>query len=98
MISKIASSDVDASSYEIVEKLKEDFDLTTIACKLVSMVSKSESLKGADTIGKSAKEIKELYRRLKYDKDDKNSRRRRGRGRNSRRGNRGSNRANSRRR
>ena len=98
LIYKIASSEVDASSYDIVEKLKEDFDLTTIACKLVSMLSNSESLKGASSIGKSAKEIKELYRRLKYDKDDKNSTRRRRRGRNSRRGNRGSNRANSRRR
>ncbi len=103
LISKIASTEVDASSYDIVEKLKEDFDLTTIACKLVSMIAKSNNSQGADSIGKSEDEIKELYRRLKYEKDDKNRGRNRGRGRgrNSRSGGRsgrGGNRGNSRRR
>ena len=83
ILAKIASQEINPSSYDLIERLKEDFDITTIACKLMSIIESSSDSKGADKIGKSADEIKELYRRLKYEKDDKRGRNRgRGRGRN----------------
>jgi len=83
ILAKIASQEINPSSYDLIERLKEDFDITTIACKLMSIIESNSDSKGADKIGKSADEIKELYRRLKYEKDDKRGRNRgRGRSRN----------------
>jgi ATP-dependent RNA helicase DeaD len=64
LMRKIAQQEVSASSFDMVEKLKENYDLTTIACKLMSMVQENEAIRGADRIGKSAAEIEKLFRRL----------------------------------
>ncbi len=79
-IKKISSQHIDAQSYIILEQLKEEFDLTTIAGKLISLLNESEAVKGSNQIGKSAIEIEELFRRLKEESNNNGRRRNRRRG------------------
>ncbi|GKT32032.1 DEAD/DEAH box helicase, partial [Aduncisulcus paluster] len=59
----IASQDIDESVIEIVESLKEQFDLSTITYKLASILLKQNSVKGKDNIGKTKKDIEFLLER-----------------------------------
>jgi ATP-dependent RNA helicase DeaD len=94
LVDKIRAKEIENSAYEIVEQLKEDFDISTIAFKLASLLSESQKVKGADNIGKSIGEIKRLIERSKYDNGGNSRGRGRGgnRGRGGYRGNGGGNR------
>jgi ATP-dependent RNA helicase DeaD len=85
LIQRIEKQEVDAASYELIEELKEEYDLTTLACKLLSMLRDEEEVRGADRIGKDLKEIERLFARLKEDRHYKKGRG--GRGYNNRRRN-----------
>jgi ATP-dependent RNA helicase DeaD len=80
--SKISEQKVFDSGIAIVESLKEEFDLSTIAFKLASILSDSTFVKGNNYIGKSEIDIKKLFERLKDDKGGDS----RGRGRGGYRG------------
>jgi ATP-dependent RNA helicase DeaD len=56
---------IDEKACEIVEELKADFDLSTIAYKLVSFISDIEEIKGKDKIGKSLKDIQTMLSRTR---------------------------------
>ncbi|MEA3288900.1 MAG: DEAD/DEAH box helicase [Campylobacterota bacterium] len=87
MLENISAQEIDESVYDIVEKLKEDFDLSSITYKLASMLLKNSDVKGKDTIGKSKKDIEYLLERAKKSGGRGDSR---GRGRGGNRGGRGS--------
>jgi len=95
LLERIREQAVEAEALEMIESLKEEFALTTIAAKLLSMVQSSEEVRGADRIGKSLEEIERLFERLKHDKGRGGYNKRGGRG-NYNRNNR-NNRRNSRR-
>ena len=63
----------------LIEELKEDFDISTIAFKLASMISASTFVQGNNNIGKSESDIKRLIENSsRYESDgrsgDRNSR------------------------
>jgi len=57
---KIKEQDIKDYALELVEELKEEFDISTIAFKLASMVASSTYVKGNNNIGKSESDIKRL--------------------------------------
>lgn len=57
---KISEQDIKDYALELVEELKEEFDISTIAFKLASMVASSTYVKGNNTIGKTESDIKRL--------------------------------------
>ncbi len=63
MKSEIAAQDIDESVIEIIESLKEQFDLSTITYKLASILLKQNNVKGKDNIGKTKKDIEFLLER-----------------------------------
>ncbi len=92
--SKISEQKVYDSGIDLVESLKEEYDLSTIAHKLASILTNETYVKGNNYIGKSQNDIQRLFERLKDDRGDRDSRGRgrggyRGGNRNSRGGNRG---------
>ena len=79
-------SDQEISDYALalVEDLKEEFDISTIAFKLASMISASTLVQGNNNIGKSESDIKRLIENSsRYDSEGRSG------DRNSRGGNRG---------
>jgi ATP-dependent RNA helicase DeaD len=87
MLENISAQEIDESVYDLVEQLKENFDLSSITYKLASMLLKNSDVKGKDTIGKSKKDIEFLLERAKKSGGRGDSR---GRGRGGNRGSRGS--------
>ncbi len=83
LISKIEKSDVSESAIGLVDRLKEEYDLSTIAYKLATLLQDEMKVSGSATIGKTKKEIAKIEQRAKNDKSPSNRR-----GRNSYRGNR----------
>jgi ATP-dependent RNA helicase DeaD len=76
---KIIEQKVYDSGIELVESLKEAYDLSTIAHKLASILTNDTYVKGGNYIGKSENDIQRLFDRLQNDRGgDRNSR---GRGR-----------------
>lgn len=71
LIEKIKTQEVKDYAMQIVENLKEEYDISTIAFKLASMVANSTYVKGNNNIGKSQKDIKRLIENAKFDNDDK---------------------------
>ena len=67
---KISEQKVYDSGISLVESLKEEFDLSTIAFKLASILSDATIVKGNNYIGKSEIDIKKLFERLKDDRGD----------------------------
>ena len=63
--SKISEQKVYDSGMELVESLKEEFDLLTIAHKLASILTNATFVKGSNYIGKSETDIERLFERLK---------------------------------
>ena len=61
----ISSQEVDESVYEIIEQLKEQYDLSTITYKLATILLNQTKIKGKDTIGKTKKDIEFLLQRAK---------------------------------
>ena len=62
---KITSQEVDESVYDIIDQLKEDYDLSTITYKLATILLNQTKIKGKDFIGKSMKDIEFLLKRAK---------------------------------
>lgn len=101
---KVNDQKVYDSGIDLVESLKEEYDLSTIAHKLASILTNDTYVKGNNYIGKSQNDIQRLFQRLQEDNRGGNK----GRGRGGRGGhfrdrqrgnrNRSSNRRNDRRR
>ncbi len=83
LLKDIIDVEVTQNGIDIVEELKEVYDLSTIAFKLASFISKDNKIKGKDSIGKSLEDIKKLLKNSKNDRTKRDSRRR-GRSSNSR--------------
>ena len=99
LITKIKEQEVKDNVLDLIEELKEDFDISTIAYKLASIVSKDTFVKGNNYIGKSENDITRLIDRIANSRDDGDGRRGRyGRGGNGggRGGNRGGHRGGNR--
>ncbi|MGB3752036.1 MAG: DEAD/DEAH box helicase, partial [Arcobacteraceae bacterium] len=59
----IASQEIDEKVIEIVESMKDQFDLSTITYKLATILLKQNNVKGKDNIGKTKKDIEFLLER-----------------------------------
>jgi ATP-dependent RNA helicase DeaD len=59
----VIKQDIDETVYDIIESLKEEFDLSTITYKLATLLLDQNQVKGKDTIGKSKKDIAFLLER-----------------------------------
>ena len=77
-LSKIKTQKIDDSACDIVDSLKEEFDLSTIAYKLATILANQSKVKGKNNIGKSQKDIEFLLERMKNDRGGNGSRNRRG--------------------
>ena len=78
---QISEQEIKDYALALVEDLKEEFDISTIAFKLASMISASTYVQGNNNIGKSESDIKRLIENSsRYDNDSSSS------GRNSRGG------------
>ncbi|MDD2886345.1 MAG: DEAD/DEAH box helicase [Aliarcobacter sp.] len=78
---QISEQEINDHALALVEELKEEFDISTIAFKLASMISASTFVQGNNNIGKSESDIKRLIENSsRYDNDGSSS------GRNSRGG------------
>ncbi len=86
---KINEQKIYDSAMDLVESLKDEYDLSTIAHKLASMLTESTFVKGSNYIGKTENDIKRLLERPYNDRDDGG-----GRGRYRGRGNSGGGRGN----
>merc|ERR1711879_3382 len=64
---KISEQKVYDSGIDLVESLKEEYDLTAIAHKLASILTNATYVKGNNYIGKSETDIERLFDRLKND-------------------------------
>jgi ATP-dependent RNA helicase DeaD len=79
-LNNIATQEIDESVIELMDKLKDQFDLSTITYKLASILLAKTEVKGKDTIGKSKKDIEYLLQRAAKGGDRSKSRSSRGRG------------------
>ena len=86
LISKIEETDISEYSIELIEKLKEEYDLSTIAYKLATLLADELKIAGNEKIGKSKKEIAKIEKRAQNERGS--SSRGRGRGRSRSRNNR----------
>ncbi len=78
---QISDQEISDHALALVEELKEEFDISTIAFKLASMISASTFVQGNNNIGKSESDIKRLIENSsRYDSEGSSS------GRNSRGG------------
>jgi ATP-dependent RNA helicase DeaD len=88
-LSKIREQEIHDSVYDLIEDLKEEFDISTIAFKLASIMSNDTYVKGNNYIGKSENDITRMLDRLANSRDDDRGDRR---GRYGKGGHRGGNR------
>lgn len=65
---------VDPAVCNIIDALKEEFDLSTIAYKLATILTEKDQIKGKNKIGKSHQDIAALIDRLKNDRGGSGSR------------------------
>lgn len=76
---KIVTQEIQDYALELVEELKEEFDISTIAFKLASMVSQATFVQGNNNIGKSESDIKRLIENSsRYDSEGSSGRNSRG--------------------
>jgi len=75
LLEKTRAQDITDVSTQIVEALKDEFDLSTIAFKLASILSNSTLVKGNNNIGKSQKDIDRLYNSVHSDRSSPNKKR-----------------------
>jgi len=85
IVQDILSQKVLEDSVELVNYLKEDMKIETIAYKLASIIIGKQEIKGRDKIGKSFAEIDKLIKKSKNEKDRNRGRSRRRDNRDSRR-------------
>jgi ATP-dependent RNA helicase DeaD len=77
-VNNIATQEIDDTVIEMIDNMKDQFDLSTITYKLASMLLSQSAIKGKDKIGKSKKDIEYLLERAAKGGDrsrNKNSRR-----------------------
>jgi ATP-dependent RNA helicase DeaD len=80
-VQKIKDQEINEDVFLLLEELKEEFDIATIAFKLASMLADSTKVEGRNFIGKSQVDIERLFERMKHFKDDgRSDSRGRGRG------------------
>ena len=96
LIEKIENTDVSESSIDLIEKLKEEYDISTIAYKLATLLQDELKVIGNEKIGKNKSEIARIEKRAKNERSDNSRKRSRG-GRNRRGGARNSRNSNRRR-
>jgi len=65
LVDKLKAQEIDEQACDFVEDLKADFDLSTIAYKLASLLADQEKVKGKDKIGKSLKDIEQMLSRVR---------------------------------
>ncbi len=65
---------VDPAVCNVIDALKEEFDLSTIAYKLATILTQKDEVKGRNKIGKSHQDIAALIERLKNDRGGSSSR------------------------
>ncbi len=97
LIEKIKNQEIKKSSLALIDILRDDFDIETIALKLISFAQKDTFVKGGHSIGKSQKDIVRLIESLKNDKSDGKRDKRGSRNRNRNRNDRNRNRRRNRR-
>jgi len=68
LLLEIANSEPDSSAHDLVEKLKENDDLSNVAYKLAMALINQDKIHGADSIGKNENEIKALLEDRGYDR------------------------------
>jgi len=78
LLEKIEQADVSETVIELVEKLKEEYDLSTIAYKLATLLEDEMKVAGKDKIGKNMSEISTIESRAKNDRGGDRGRRSRG--------------------
>jgi len=74
--SKIEEQKIYNSGIDLVEMLKEEYDLSIIAHKLASMLTNTTYVKGNNNIGKSQIDIQKLFDRMNSNDGGSNNRRR----------------------
>ncbi len=67
LIEKVSNQEINQISLDILDALKEELDLEAIALKAISILTKEQKVKGANSIGKTQKEIKRLIEISKKD-------------------------------
>jgi len=77
-INQIKGQHIDDTVCDLIDSLKEEFDLSTIAYKLATILSNQQKVKGKNNIGKSQKDIEFLLERMKNDRGGNGGRNRRG--------------------
>ena len=65
LVEKISDTEISQRDTDLVEDLKENFDLSTIAYKLAAIVNESQQVEGGNLIGKSIEEISDIIDRFK---------------------------------
>jgi ATP-dependent RNA helicase DeaD len=71
LLEKIEKAEVNETVIELVEKLKEEYDLSTIAYKLASLLEDELKIAGSERIGKNIKEISKIESKAKNEKNNK---------------------------
>ena len=94
LIEKIEKTDISENAIDLIEQLKEEYDLSTIAFKLATLLQDEMAIAGNEKIGKSKAEIAKIEKRAQNEKSSNSRGRRRG-GRNSSRNGGGRNRNSS---
>ena len=82
-LQRVIDCEVTPKAIELVEELKEVYDLSTIAYKLATIISSDTQIKGKDSIGKSLDEIKKLLKSTKDNRGKRGNRNRSNRRRSS---------------
>ena len=88
LIEKIEKTDVSETAINLIEQLKDEYDISTIAYKLATLLQDEMAISGSERIGKSKSEIAKIEKRAMNDKSPSRGRGRRGsnsRGRSSNR-------------
>ena len=80
LIKKIEATEITDSSITLIDELKEEYDISTIAYKLASFLESQMKVIGSEKIGKNKNEILRIKNRVKNDKTKKSRGRSRGRG------------------
>ena len=78
LIEKIEKTDVSETAINLIEQLKEEYDISTIAYKLATLLQDEMAISGSERIGKSKSEIAKIEKRAMNDKSPSRGRGRRG--------------------
>ena len=80
LVTQIVSAEINEYAYELIEGLKEEFDLSTIAHKLASLLIQDDAVKGNDKIGKTLQDVQFLFKKFENQRDDQKRGKRNSRG------------------